>query len=459
MNTNSQNPDFRSTNSENPAFRSPTPVTANSPYGTPDRWFVLFFLAVNYAVLIMQRNGITFVLVPLKADLALSDLEVGWLQTAFLVPYGASQLFVGYLSDRFTRRNVLMASLAASLLSLAGMGLVSSFNGLVDMRIILGFAQAASVPAIASVMGDVFTAKSRSTAVALYFCSYSIAMSFAGWAGGTIADMPPLELGDTSAILAGWRTAFFTFSTIGLAWLGCMAFFFREPQRAERQQGTGLGKEGGSFGQTILSIVSVPSFMMIALVFLLYCIVNNVREFWLPRYTLETFGMSLEEAGVFSTQSIMFSTIVGNLIGGLWADWWAAKFRSGRLVVQAIAMLIWIPALVAIGSTADKDFMNYGMIAWGFAFGVYSVNLWTTTFDVVDPAARATATGLLNVFGMVASFVSPLIGYGIDPARQWYGLADVFNYLSVLSAVCFVFIALTILLFLKRDYRGPLQCD
>ena len=169
--------------------------------------------------------------------------------------------------------------------------------------------------------------------------------------------------------------------------------------------------------------------------------------------------MALEEAGVFSTQSIMFSTMVGNLIGGLWADWWAAKFRSGRLMVQAIAMLIWIPALVAIGSTADKDFMNYGMIAWGFAFGVYSVNLWTTTFDVVDPAARATATGLLNVFGMVAAFVSPLVGYGIDPARQWYGLADVFNYLSVLSAVCFVLIALTILLFLKRDYRGPLECD
>ena len=436
--------------------KQPEPLNS-SAYGTSDRWFILGFLTLNYAVLVLQRNCINFVLRPLKAELLLNDVQVGYLQTAFLVPYCLSQFFVGYLSDQFQRRHVLMGSLGVSLLVLAGMGLVENFLALMVMRAVLGVAQAASVPAIASVLADVFTAKTRSTAVAIWLCSYSVAMFFAGAAGGKMADIASvtIPLGADSLSISGWRFAMFVFALIGVGWVGVMALFFREPQRAERQEGVGLGSGGGSFWQTIGSVFTVKSYLMIGFVFIVSCIINNIRELWLPSFVGEVFGMNNEEAGKFSTFSMMISMVIGNLIGGIWADWWATKFRSGRLWVQGIAFIVWIPALLAIGFTNYQWVMIAGMVGFGFSFSIYSVNLWTTTFDVIDPAARATAIGLLNLVAVSAAFASPVVGEGLD--REWFDIGGVFISLSILSLLAFLAIVITVALFLKRDYRGPLQ--
>lgn len=429
----------------------------SSAYGTSDRWFILGFLTLNYAVLVLQRNCIWFVLRPLKAELVLNDEQVGYLQTAFLVAYSLSQFFVGYLSDRFERRHVLMGSLGVSLLVLAGMGLVENFLGLMVMRAVLGVAQAASVPAIASVLADVFTPKTRSTAVAIWLCSYSVAMYFAGAAGGKMADIASvtIPLGAGSLSVSGWRFAMFVFALIGVGWIVVMALFFREPQRAERQEGVGLGSGGGSFWQTIRSTFTVKSYLMIGFMFIVCCIINNIRELWLPQFVGDVFEMNNEEAGKFSTFSMMLSMIVGNLVGGIWADWWATKFRSGRLWVQGIAFLVWIPSLLVIGFTNNQSVMIVGMMGFGFSFSVYSVNLWTTTFDVIDPAARATAIGLLNLVAVSAAFASPVVGKGLE--YDWFDIREVFISLSFFSLLAFLAIVITVVFFLKRDYRGPLQ--
>ena len=65
----------------------------------------------------------------------------------------------------------------------------------------------------------------------------------------------------------------------------------------------------------------------------------------------QVFDMNNEEAGSLSTFYMMLSMIAGNLVGGIWADWWASKIRSGRFWVQGFALVLWIPALVAIGFT------------------------------------------------------------------------------------------------------------
>ena len=146
---------------------------------------------------------IFFVLPPLKAELGLSETQLGWLMPAFIIPYGFSQFFMGYLSDRFRRRNILIYSLTASVLTLGAMAWADSFLQLLVLRACLGFAQAASVPAIGGIMADCFSPKMRSTAVASYLMSYNAAGIAAGWAGGSIAETPSWTLplvGD----LAGW---------------------------------------------------------------------------------------------------------------------------------------------------------------------------------------------------------------------------------------------------------------
>src|SRR5215469_18792895 len=140
---------------------------ADSP-GTPDRWLVLTIVSLDYVVLYVHRSMLGFLKEPMSNGLGLSPDQYGWLYPAFYLPYTVTQLAVGYLGDRLSRRSVLLWSLGASVLALAGMGLAANFWQMVALRVLLGVGQAASVPAIASALADSFTPRTRSSAISIY---------------------------------------------------------------------------------------------------------------------------------------------------------------------------------------------------------------------------------------------------------------------------------------------------
>ena len=144
--------------------------------GTPDRWLLLSLVSMNYFALYVHRNLINYFQPPLQADLALDQFQLGLLRWGFVLPYCLAQLWVGYLGDRYRRRTVLLVSLIASTVSLGLMGLAQSFEGLLALRILLALAQSPSVPAIASVIADCFTPRTRSTAVGIYLVSYNFSL-------------------------------------------------------------------------------------------------------------------------------------------------------------------------------------------------------------------------------------------------------------------------------------------
>ena len=140
-------------------------------YGPANRWFVLCLLSVNYFTLYLHRNLINYLQPAIKPDLDLSEMQLGLLHWGFLAAYALMQIFVGYLSDRFRRRNVLLISLSSSTLALFATGLVTSFEQLFLLRVGLAVFQSASVPAIAGMMADCFTQRNRSRAIGIYLLS------------------------------------------------------------------------------------------------------------------------------------------------------------------------------------------------------------------------------------------------------------------------------------------------
>src|SRR6184192_2434487 len=123
--------------------------SSGSP-GTPDRWWVLLLAALSYFTLYLHRNLVNYVQPPLKDAFGVSDEQLGLLSTAFTLPYTVVQIGVGYLSDRLSRRTVLLFILAGSAATLALSGLAVAFGQLLALRVALALAQSASVPAIAS---------------------------------------------------------------------------------------------------------------------------------------------------------------------------------------------------------------------------------------------------------------------------------------------------------------------
>ena len=430
-------------------------TTTKHPFGPPDRWFILSLVALDYFVLYLHRAVLGFIQPPLKVELDLTDAELGWLHPAFIVPYAVSQLFVAYLSDRFQRRSILLTSLTASVVVLGAMGCATSFSTLVLLRVCLGLAQAASVPAIAGIVADCFTPKNRSTAVSIYLFSYLSAVFVAGYLGGTIAETPSwtLPFGEQVMTLAGWRTALVGFSLVGAVVVALLFFLLREPERTERKAGEGLGVGGGKWFSTIRSVLTTSSFLMLAMIFILFSVIVNAREFWLARYFYDSFNMSEGEAGWFSTIWIQPAQFVGLLIGGIGADLWARRWQGGRAAVAAVGVVAWVPALLIIGISRSPTHLALAMVAFGFGLGIYTANMWTTYFEVVDPAARSTAAGLLNVFAALLGFTGLVIGKLRD-VGVIANFGTAFAWLSVAAFAIVVLFALHITVTLHRDFRA-----
>src|SRR5215218_1843255 len=162
--------------------------------GTPDRWLVLLLAALSYFTLYLHRNLVNYLQPPIKGAFDVGDEQVG------------------YLSDRLPRRAVLLLSLSGSALTLALSGLTTAFGQLLALRVGLALAQSASVPAIASLIADSFTPRTRSTAIGIYLASYNFSLVVAGRYGGMLGDwaewvVPLGRLGLPPLTLAGWRAA------------------------------------------------------------------------------------------------------------------------------------------------------------------------------------------------------------------------------------------------------------
>ena len=240
-----------------------------SDAGAHDRWFILSLLFLNYFVIYAHRYIINYIQDPLRKELDLSETQLNMAAASFTFTYAFAQLFVAYLGDRFPRRTVLLASLTLSTIAFFAMGFSQGFYDLLTCRIVLAVTQAACGPSIAGIMADCFTEQNRSRAVAVYLLSSPVGLVFCASAGGWIADT------------WGWRTAFLCFGTLGVVVIGILAKLLREPERTERTV-AGLGVQGGTYLQSLRSVLTVPSFLLLAMAYVLAANVGQQMGFFLP---------------------------------------------------------------------------------------------------------------------------------------------------------------------------------
>ena len=417
-------------------------------------WFILSLVAFYYFTLLVHRLVTNYVLPSIQGDLGFSETQLGWLLPAFVLPYGLSQLFMGYLGDRFRRRRILLWSLSGSILIMCVMAAANSFWQLVALRIILGLVQAPTVPAIGSIVADCFAPRIRSTAVSIYSTSFTFGMMVSGVYAGKLADIPswtPPIIGDFVGELTGWRIACFVFGLLGVVTWAVLAVLLIEPQRTGRKEGQGLGEGGANIRATLFSVLKVPSFLILGLIFGVLAWITATQDAWLAKYLHDSFGMSQGEAGEFIGKWMRISIIPSQLLGGFLADYWSRRWRGGRASIGLIGAGIFVPTLLVMGMTESEGWFAASMLLFGVALGFYVANLWTTTMEVVDPAARSTCLGLLNVFGAGASLAGPFYGKLMDAGVITnYGTA--FTSTSVAAVLMVILFLVHIFVTLPRDF-------
>jgi MFS family permease len=212
-------------------------------YPKPARaWALTALLALAYIVSFVDRQLLGLLVTPIKADLGIGDFEMGLLLgLAFSIFYVTLGIPVGWLADRASRRNIVLAGITLWCLMTAACGLARSYAQLFLARVGVGVGEATLSPCALSLISDSFPPERRARAIGVYSIGVSVGGGLAYLLGGAlvqaVAEAPPINWPLLGAI-APWQSAFVAIGLGGLA-VALLMLLVPEPARHERVDGKG----------------------------------------------------------------------------------------------------------------------------------------------------------------------------------------------------------------------------
>jgi MFS family permease len=346
-------------------------------------WFVCLF---NYA----DRQAIFSVFPLLKAEMHLSDVQLGYIASSFMWVYAAAAPFAGMVGDRFRRKHVILGGLIFWSLITVATALSTRYWHLVVFRSLEGLGEAFYFPASMALISAWHGKETRSRAMSWHQSSVYAGTIIGGAMAGYLAQR------------YGWRLGFYVFGSSGVLLGIVLLVLLKEPETAVVREEAPLRLAGA------WEVFRNPMAVALMAVFICANFVAMVFLTWLPSYLTRTFHMSLTMAGFSATAYLQAASVLGVLTGGMVADGWVRKDRRGRMWTQAVGLFAGVPFLLLTGWTFSVAVFVFATMGFGFFKGMYDANIWASLHDVVPPERRATAVGVMNSIGWLGGGVAPV---------------------------------------------------
>lgn len=196
--------------------------------------YVLCVLMLCYVLNFVDRQILSILAESIKADLEISDAQLGFLYgTAFSVFYASFGIVLGRLADAWTRTKLISIGIAFWSVMTAMSGMARSFAPLAVCRFGVAIGEASASPAAFSLLYDYFSPRVRTTVIAFYSGGLYIGMGVGLYLGGATLDLWHGLWPDVAKApfgLKGWQAVFMIVGLPGLlmaAWVSTL----REPVR------------------------------------------------------------------------------------------------------------------------------------------------------------------------------------------------------------------------------------
>jgi len=320
----------------------PFPSTARA------NWTLIVLLAA-YILSFIDRQILSLLVGPIRADLGISDFQISLLQgTAFALFYVFLGIPFGRLADSAPRTIIIAFGVFIWSGMTALCGVAQSFGSLFLSRVGVGVGEATLSPAGYSLLSDSFPAGRLTRATSIFTMGITVGGGLGYIIGGSIVHLVSAshEIGlPLIGLLKPWRLAFLIVGLPGLI-IGSLVLGLREPFRHE--PGTDNdARVKPSIRQAFAFMLAhrqryAPIFLSVSLLSILgYGTLN-----WYPTFLLRAYGLSVQSVGLtFGTIYLIFGTL-GALASAVLAEKLAERGYQDanlRVVLWASVGLI-VPA-------------------------------------------------------------------------------------------------------------------
>ncbi|HEX2982647.1 MAG TPA: MFS transporter [Ignavibacteriales bacterium] len=400
------------------------------------RWSICALLFFATTINYIDRQVLGILAPVLEKEIGWTEVEYGYIVTAFQFAYALGLLGAGRLIDKYGAKLGYLVSIAIWSVAAMAHALAKTPLGFGIARFSLGLGESGNFPAAIKTTAEWFPKKERALATGIFNSGANVGAVFA----------PILVPWLTLAF--HWQAAFIVTGAIGFIWIILWVIFYEHPKRHKK-----LTREEHDFILSDLEEETVNDEKKIGWGELLkyretwaFVIGKFMTDpiwwfylYWLPKFLNKEYGLNLAQLGA-PLIVIYTLTTVGSIGGG----WMSSKFISmgweinrARKVVMLICALCIVPIIFASG--ASNLWLAVALIGLAAAAHQgWSANIFTTASDMFPKKAVGSIVGLGGMAGSIGGMLfSTSAGFILDITKSYYALFVISGLAYVLALLIF----------------------
>jgi MFS family permease len=406
-------------------------------------WFICFF---NYT----DRQAIFSVFPKLKQEFGFDKVQLGLIGSAFMWLYALGAPLAGFLGDRLRRKELILGGCLFWSLVTISTAWCAKLWQFVLVRALEGLGETFYFPASTSLLSD-YHAQTRSRALGIHNSGVYLGTIAGGWLGAWFATR------------LGWRAGFWVFGASGMVLALVLYGCLREPVRGAAEELAVLPQAPPPLRLREIGplVMGKPTAVLLLTAFIGANFVAAIFLTWTPTFLVEKFHFELTSAGLSGSIFIHLASACSVPAGGWLADRWSQRFIGGRMLVQALGLLIGSVFVFLVGTTQQVGVLLATMTLYGLCKGLYDSNIFAALFDVIEPRARGTAAGFMNTVGWGGGALGSLaVGWMSEHGRhptEMENMSEAIAFCAVLYLISAALLLLAILSARRNAQRSVTQ--
>jgi ACS family glucarate transporter-like MFS transporter len=366
-------------------------------------------IAVTFTLsmlLYIDRVAISAAKGPVTSSFGLSDIQFGWVLSAFALGYALGQIPSGMLADRWGARIMLAAVVTIWSIFTGLTGLAWGLGSLLIARFLFGVGEAGAYPTVARAFYAWLPPGERGLAQGINNSGARI---------GAAAALPAIAWVVTTA---GWRETFFGLGVIGVLWALAWYAWFRDSPAAHRAMTASelevinAGRAAATAAQSApVGFATLLRARTMWLVMGQYFALNFTFFFcltWLFPYLQRTYNLAALKTGFLAAAPLLGGAL-GNWVGGGLGD---ILYRSGRPVMARRVPAMIGFSLAATGLLASLAFHDPVSVVLCLTVAIFGADMavpvsWALCIDI-GRANTGAVGGTMNTAGNLGAFVTSL---------------------------------------------------
>jgi MFS transporter, ACS family, glucarate transporter len=384
------------------------------------RWFLVFWLFVLSAVSFLDRVNISVAASAIASEYKLTDVQLGWVFSAFLWGYALFQTSGGWLADRLGPRRVLTAGVVwwgifTALTAAVSPTLTGAVFFFVFVRFLLGAGEAIIFPASNQFVSRWIPTQER---------GFANGLIFAGVGAG--AGSAPVIV-TYIMVHYGWRWSFWLSALIGL--LVGVVWYLAARDTPEQHRSVSSGElahiRAGLTTETANAagnkasalpwsvILRSKEVWLVTLSYFCFGYIAWIFFSWFHRYLFKVRGLDLKASAFYSTLPPL-AMVACSLLGGVINDRLTKAYgkRVGRCGIAAFALFLTAVLLVLGSQAASAQLASLVLAGGAGALYLAQSSYWSVTADIAGTRAGSTS-GFMNMGaqlgGGVTAVLTPVI--------------------------------------------------